>query len=248
MVGGEQLCSIFAACAITKCLSYSTSWKARTSSGAIVAICRRNIAMVSAALLHNRRQKFRNEVDNNPNRDEEANELLCEYARWLAVYPVAVKHFLRPATRPGWKKADRFNHLRIEIGTLLSDEEFAAVMKEYDDDNGNPTFVADAGFRTRDAPLVVLNHLHRLAYGVMYLSFPDPPDLLSLPAQQSGRGALFEMISGQINQLYDAYGAMERIQGSPLPFIYAIHLRFFLLVYLFLWNMASVAEYGWLVR
>jgi hypothetical protein len=197
--------------------------------------------MVSAALMHHRQQKFLDEDDTNncsKNGDDKAIELLCEYARWLAVFPVAVKHFLR---------TDRCNHLRLEIGTLLSDKEFAAVMKEYDDDNGEPTLKAVSGFRTRDAPLVVLNHLHRLAYDVTYVSFPDPPNASSLRALNSGQGALFEMISGQINQLYDAYGAMERIQLSPLPFIYAIHLRFFLLVYLFLWNMASVANYDWLV-
>ncbi len=196
--------------------------------------------MVSAAVMHHRRQKLLCEVDTSYRkiRDDKAIELLCEYARWLAVFPVAVKHFLR---------ADRCNHLRLEIGTLLSDEEFATVMKEYDDDNGNPTFKADSGIRARDAPLVVLNHLHRLAYDVTYLSFPDSPNLPSLPALNGGQGALFEMITGQINQLYDAYGAMERIKLSPLPFIYAIHLRFFLLIYLFLWNMASVANYDWLV-
>ena len=38
---------------------------------------------------------------------------------------------------------------------------------------------------------------------------------------------------------------MERIKLTPLPFAYAIHLRTFLLLYLFLWNMASVANLGW---
>ena len=36
-----------------------------------------------------------------------------------------------------------------------------------------------------------------------------------------------------------------RIKGTPLPFAYAIHLRTFLLLYLFLWNMSSVARYDW---
>jgi hypothetical protein len=206
--------------------------------------------MVSAALMHNRKQKIRNEIDTKIRKygDEEEIELLCEYSRWLAVFPIAVKHFLRPATRPGWEKDDRYNHVRLEIGALLSDEDIASVMKEYDDDDGNPTFDAcSAGYRVRDAPLVVLNHLHRLTYGITHCSFSADPDLLSSPTLHNGRGAFLETISGQLNQLFYAYGAMERIQGSPLPFVYAIHLRFFLLVYLLLWNLTSVAEYGWLV-
>lgn len=212
-----------------------------------MAICRCNISMVSAALMHNQKRKIRNEIDTNNRKygDKEAIELLCEYARWLAVFPIAVKHFLRPAIRPGWENDDTYNHARLEFGSLLSDEDIAAVMKEYDDDNGNPTFDADsAGYRVRDAPLVVLNHLHRLTFSVTHFSFSGDPDL---PTLHNGRGAFFETISGQINQLFDAYGAMERIQASPLPFVYAIHLRFFLLVYLLLWNLTSVAEYGWLV-
>ena len=214
-----------------------------------MGICRRNIAMVSAALMHNRRRRIPNDIESNytTNEDDEAIELLCEYARWLAVFPVAAKYFIRPETRPGWEEADKFNHLRLEIGRLLSDEEFAAVMKEYDDDNGEPTFVADSGIRVRDAPVVVLNHLHRLAYDVTYVSFPDPPNASSLPVLHSGRGALFQMITEQINQLFSACGGQVRIRGTPLPFIFAIHLRTFLLIYLFLWNLVSVARYGWMV-
>ena len=85
-----------------------------------MGICKRNIAMVSAALMHNRRRRIPNDIESNYTKDEddEAIELLCEYARWLAVFPVAAKYFIRPETRPGWEEADRFNHLRIEIGTI----------------------------------------------------------------------------------------------------------------------------------
>jgi putative membrane protein len=55
----------------------------------------------------------------------------------------------------------------------------------------------------------------------------------------------YQQITNQLKELTDAYGAMERIKNTPLPFAYAIHLRTFLLLYLFLWNMISVAEYGW---
>ena len=34
--------------------------------------------------------------------DEESLKLLCEFARWLAVFPLAVNNILRPASRQGW--------------------------------------------------------------------------------------------------------------------------------------------------
>jgi predicted membrane chloride channel (bestrophin family) len=53
---------------------------------------------------------------------------------------------------------------------------------------------------------------------------------------------------GQINIFFGAYGAMEWIKGTPLPFAYVAHLRSFLLIYLFLMNMIEVAKYEWVVR
>ncbi len=41
-----------------------------------------------------------NDIENG--NDEEALKLLCEFARWLVVFPLAVKNLLRPATRKGW--------------------------------------------------------------------------------------------------------------------------------------------------
>ncbi len=40
------------------------------------------------------------------NQDDKALELLCDFSCWLAVFPIAVKFFLRPDTRKGW--ADRY--------------------------------------------------------------------------------------------------------------------------------------------
>ena len=52
----------------------------------------------SMAGLHEKR----NNNDTENGNDEEALKLLCEFARWLAVFPLAVKNLLRPATRKGW--------------------------------------------------------------------------------------------------------------------------------------------------
>jgi hypothetical protein len=104
--------------------------KSRQAIGKLVEICRTLIATVISKFMspirlsnmrcaHTREeQPQRDGVDNehsmasvhekqNNNdtedgKDEEALKLLCEFARWLAVFPLAVKNFLRPATRKGW--------------------------------------------------------------------------------------------------------------------------------------------------
>ncbi len=48
--------------------------------------------------VHGKQNK--NDTENGNN--EEALKLLCEFARWLAVFPLAVNNILRPATRQGW--------------------------------------------------------------------------------------------------------------------------------------------------
>ena len=46
--------------------------------------------------------------------------------------------------------------------------------------------------------------------------------------------------------MYKCVGTMERIKTTPLPFVYVIHLRTFLFLYLLLWNMTSMASSGWI--
>ena len=183
--------------------------------------------------------------------DELALSLLCEYTRWLTTFPIAVKHFLRPQERRGWDKDTYYRKRRYEIGALLSDENAQHVLMEYEDEKGRPVIGRneDEGVvRVRDGPLVVLNRMHELAYDIAYfdhVSGCDKGGNHHIPSPQ-GQAAFYQQINEQINILYGAYGAMERIKGTPLPFVYAIHLRTFLLLYLFLWNMTSVANYGWI--
>ncbi|KAL9191351.1 hypothetical protein ACHAXT_001057 [Thalassiosira profunda] len=230
-------------------------WDARRSAGKMVEICRSNIAMVTVGFtspieLGNERRKLQrpqsiddkreDQCDGEYHDREDALELLCEYARWLAVFPIAVKHFLRPATRKGWTNEVRYKKRRFEIGELISDEDARMVIMEYDTVDGKPTFDPTA-VRARDPPLVVLNRLHKLAYRLAHFEYEGSS---CSPTPQS-RAIFYQQLTDQLNILFGAYGAMERIKLTPLPFAYAIHLRTFLLLYLFLWNMSSVAALGW---
>mmetsp|Transcript_9754 Transcript_9754/g.25949 ORF Transcript_9754/g.25949 Transcript_9754/m.25949 type:complete len:103 (+) Transcript_9754:149-457(+) len=38
---------------------------------------------------------------------------------------------------------------------------------------------------------------------------------------------------------------MERINATPLPFVYVVHLRTFLTLYLLLWHLQAIAKHGW---
>ena len=119
------------------------------------------------------------------------------------------------------------------------------VILEYDDEDGTPS---STGVRARDPPLVVLNRLHELSYELAHFQYNDCVGCL-VPTR-TGRTIFHQSMSGQINALFGAYGAMEmeRIKGTPLPFAFAIHLRLSHLIYLFLMNMIMIAKYEWVVR
>ena len=44
--------------------------------------------------------------------------------------------------------------------------------------------------------------------------------------------------------LTGAWGAMERVNATPLPFAYVAHLRTFLLLYLHLWAVEALAKHA----
>ncbi|KAL7465625.1 hypothetical protein ACHAXS_005939 [Conticribra weissflogii] len=186
--------------------------------------------------------------------NEVAMELLCEYAKWLAVFPVAVKHFLRPPNKKNWDMLSYHEKRLREIGPLLEEDEAKLVLMECDDEKGNLawTFQEGAGklTRARDPPLVVLTRLQELANDIAYFDLYCDVEGNSNAARQymapEAQASFFQQINEQINALYGAFGPMERIKGTPLPFAYTIHLRTFLMVYLILWNTTSVAYYGWI--
>ena len=235
-------------------------WDSRRAVGLVIGICRANISVVAVGVMspirNGKRNKTRNTTQQNHNNhqtekdemqssvessdEENAIRLLCEYARCLAVFSIAMKHHVRPATRKGWNQEEKYKKQRYEIGTLLSDEDARNVILPNDDENCQPSLT---GIRVRDPPLVVLNKLHQLAYNIAYCTYTSEEYTSSAPAA-ANRAMLYQQITNHLNELTNAYGAMERIKNTPLPFAYAIHLRTFLLLYLFLWNMISVAEYG----
>ena len=107
----------------------------------MVEMCRCNIATVSVGVMspirlrkkRMNKQKLQDEQDQKTTQqceldkqnesDEEALELLFEYARWLAVFPIAVKHFLRDPATYQWGREVSYKKRRYEIGPLLSDED-----------------------------------------------------------------------------------------------------------------------------
>ena len=156
-------------------------WDARQAAGKMTEICRSNIATITTGFISpirlKRRHDVRRQKTNQDRRDqttgsvdkakmqaknaqpgddfdiEDEIKLLCEYARWLTSFPVAVKHFLRPEERQGWDNSAYYKKRRFEIGPLLSDEDANHVILVHEDEQGKAVFDKDAK-RVREPPLV----------------------------------------------------------------------------------------------
>jgi ion channel-forming bestrophin family protein len=149
--------------------------------------------------------------------DKHSQQLAEDFVRWIAAFPMAVKNFLRPFEGPDCKRAK-------EIGNVLLLEDRMQFLNV----KSNP-FV----------PILVLNRLRQLAFEASFAKTQHQPACNIGPA-------LFQQLNEQIDLLTGAWGAMERINGTPLPFVYVVHLRTFLLLYLFLWHVEAIASYGWI--
>jgi putative membrane protein len=158
-------------------------------------------------------------------------ELVRDFAIWVCVFPVAVKVFLRPhgieegnnecylsylEEKPEMKR-ETDSIKQLGIGQLLSESESQNL------------------FKTSFAPLYVLNKLRALTFDV------DQEGQDPSPKQ----AMLFRHLNEEIDVLTGAWGALERINGTPLPFVYVVHLRTFLVLYLLGWHSISVALNGW---
>lgn len=84
---------------------------------------------------------------------------------------------------------------------------------------------------------MVLDRLREVTYQICFLA--------DLNLHPTATAELYKQLNTHLDSLSGAFGAMERICGTPLPFIYVSHLRTFLMVYLLLFNMISVVHYGW---
>eukprot|EP00571_Detonula_confervacea_P001941 CAMPEP_0172321382 /NCGR_PEP_ID=MMETSP1058-20130122/43206_1 /TAXON_ID=83371 /ORGANISM="Detonula confervacea, Strain CCMP 353" /LENGTH=406 /DNA_ID=CAMNT_0013036875 /DNA_START=61 /DNA_END=1281 /DNA_ORIENTATION=- len=198
-------------------------WDSRAAFGKLVEICRVIMSTAAVSCKHNHRQ-----------------DLCNEFARWICAFPIATKNFLRPnlpCSRDGRSR-------RREIGPLLSEKEAQDML----------TPVNGGGSMEFIAPIHVLDRIRELSY---VLSFGDgrssssdvdqkvpAPSATAILQTQKGV-ALYRQLNGQVDTLCGAWGAMERIAATPLPFVYVVHLRTFLLLYLFLWNLQGIGSNGW---
>lgn len=159
-------------------------------------------------------------------REETKLELIRQFARWIGVFPVSVFHFLRPESRAdctccnmGCNKREQNKYMTSpDLGGLISFEEAKELEK--------------APYQ----PIFVLNKFRLLAWQAAECA----------DGSSSKQAILYRQLNEQIDILTGAWGAMERINSTPLPFVYVVHLRTFLMMYLCLWHLSSVALNGWI--
>ena len=190
-------------------------WDARMAIGKIVEMCR---TLISTAAVGCKNIQHKDETDY-------YDSLLDDFARWTCAFPIAVKNFLRPVTRSGWGKDAQATKRQFEFGQLLSDAETMAVLNA---ESGN--------FGT----IYVLNRLRELVW-MVGSSYDDN----AIYRSNSPREMLYKQLNEHIDTLTGAWGACERINGTPLPLVYVMHLRTFLILYLLLWEMEAAANHGW---
>jgi len=154
---------------------------------------------------------------------EDDNKTVEMAARWTAVFPNSMKNFLQPSTRKGWDTDALFKKRRFEIGSLLHDDEANAVLNTSENNTG---------------PILVLNELRKLVWKLT-MSRAEKIHI------DGPRDMLYQQLNVHLDTLTGAWGACERINSTPLPLVYVVHLRTFLLLYLILWQMEAAANHGW---
>ena len=149
----------------------------------------------------------------------------CDIARWACVMPVVVKSFVRPVPLQHchMDAPALLAYKRHELGGLLTDDEASRVL----DDNSY-------------GPIAALTSLRAVAVRAA----AAPPDGCG-GLTAAARAQLYKHLNEQIDTLTGAWGAMERVNATPLPFAYVAHLRTFLLLYLHLWAVEALARHAW---
>lgn len=175
-------------------------WDARTAMGKLVEVCRTFMSTVSA-----------NGVE------------VESFARWTCTFPIAVKNFVRPLTRSGWKEETIENKRRFEIGHLLTEKNAQELLHTGQNED-------------QCGPILVLNNLRKLAYNA---SKTPTSSHLALDAM------FYRQVNEQLDTLTGAWGAIERINSTPLPYVYVVHLRTFLILYLAFRHLESITGGGW---
>ena len=188
--------------------------------GTIIHTCRDTISIVAVALNAPERLAMANDLKERvePEKLNRSGCLLDSYARWIAVLPIAVKIFLRnhmDGTSKGWDDVEMETHRLKELNYILSTDDAQMLM-------------------TAKHPVIfVLNRLREIAYDICFAVDPN------LKANS------YFLINRSLDTISGAFGAMEKISTTPLPFVYVAYLRTFLLAYLVFFNMYICAHYGW---
>jgi len=191
-------------------------WDARAACGKLVELCRTFISTAAVGCSH---------VD-----DHENDRIIEDIARWLCVLPIAVKDFLRADSRKGWEDSSWQRKKRFEIGPLLSDNDAELVINSKKDPSNYGT-------------IVVLNRLRELAFAA---SSSLSSSRNNNDHHHTNSAMFYRQLNEQIDIMTGAWGAMERINATPLPNCYVAHLRTFLFLYLLLWYTQAVAQHSWM--
>jgi putative membrane protein len=190
-------------------------WDARAAAVKLVELCRVLAGEVCAYYPHHPRGR---------------NDLL----RWIVVFPIACKNFLRAYSGAGVR--------RTELEPLLSPSEASALLAAH------------------CPPLHVLAHFRMLILQMaMTLSEEDEPAECTAETErtESARSAaqaaafesslrpfIFRGLSEITNQMTATFGAMERISGTPLSFAYVTHLRTLLVLVLAFLPLGLISRGG----
>lgn len=209
-------------------------WDSRSAMGKLIEVCR---TFISTAVVGCQACKMPdppptvNIVAHVHNEDDAKKELVRQFARWTCVFPVAVRNFLRPESRDEFEACCKGSmgccnkRMKVLDTTVVSPDLIGLIsLKEARELYKSP-------FQT----IFVLNKMRTLAW--------DASEIAG--ASSSKQAMLYRQLNESIDILTGAWGAMERINLTPLPFVYVAHLRTFLMLYLSLWHISSIALNGW---
>jgi len=210
-------------------------WDARAAMGRLVEGCR--VLSSSAVVQCYMTKGYDDSFDENDIDAVEEDELADLFACWVCAVPIAVKNFLRPIAGEGKLKGSERRcadgQRETEIGSLLDAQDTIQILHSE---------------KTIYAPILVLNQLRLLAYEI---SFTDRRKTQRTEEEgdrehvNTSGGAVYRQLNDEIDALTGAWGAMERINSTPLPFAYVAHLRTFLMIYLALLHVEATAHLGW---
>mmetsp|Transcript_43753 Transcript_43753/g.105529 ORF Transcript_43753/g.105529 Transcript_43753/m.105529 type:complete len:286 (-) Transcript_43753:157-1014(-) len=213
--------------------NFNRYWDSRAAMGKLIEVCRTFISTAVVGCQACEAPYLQNtNLVAHVHKEEAKIELVRQFARWTCVFPIATRNFLRPESRVEFeaccnvsmvcnkrrKGGDKYiMGISPDLGDLISFEE--------------ATELQNSPFQ----PIFVLNKLRSLAW--------DASE--SAGASSCKQALLYRQLNQQIDTLTGAWGAMERINLTPLPFVYVAHLRTFLMLYLSFWHLSAIALNGW---